>query len=97
MAQLISIEELEATINRALRAAPPVNGRLSPELCILAEIYGNMIYARARSVDLEQLADDIKPLAGKLLGLASIQQPSIDSGSKVCPYDPNAETCDVCQ
>lgn len=96
MAQLISIEELEATINRVLRSAPPVNGRLSPELCILAEIYGNMIYARARSVDLDQLAEDVRPLAVKLL--AAFNKDALDDvGNTVCPYGPNSESCEVCQ
>lgn len=68
MAQLISVEELEATINRIRLEKPPVDGCLSPELRVLAEIYGNMIYERAREVDLDQLPERIKPAALLLLG-----------------------------
>lgn len=96
MAQLISVEEVEATINRVRREKPPINGRLSPELCVLAEIYGNMIYARARSVDLDQLAENIRPAAVQLLGRSGTELPA-DSGDKVCSYGPDAEACEVCQ
>ena len=68
MAHIITIEELEATINRIRLEKPPVDGRLSPELRVLAEIYGNMIYERAREVDLDQLPEKIKPAALQLLG-----------------------------
>ena len=96
MTQLILVEELEATINRIRREKPPVNGGLSPELCLLAEIYGNMIYARERSVDLDQLAENVRPMAVRLLGSPGPGS-SIDGGNKVCSYGPGAEACDVCQ
>lgn len=96
MTQLISVEELEATINRVRREMPPVNGGLSPELCVLVEIYGNMIYARERSVDLDQLAENIRPMAVKLLARPSLDS-ATDAGSAACPYGPHAETCEVCQ
>lgn len=66
MAQIITLEELEATINRVRLEKPPVGGRLSPELRVLAEIYGNVIYERAREVDLDQLPEKIRPAALQL-------------------------------
>lgn len=38
MAHIISIKELEATINHVRRIAPPVDGVLSPDLRTLAEV-----------------------------------------------------------
>jgi len=70
VAQIISVEELEATINRIRHEKPAVGGRLSPELRVLAEIYGNMIYEQARQVDLDQLPEKIRPAALQLLGKA---------------------------
>lgn len=70
MAQIITVEELEATINRIRLEKPPVGGRLSPGLRVLAEIYGNMIYERAHEVDLNQLPEKIKTAALQLLGTA---------------------------
>lgn len=96
MPQLISAEELEATINRVRRETSPVNGRLSPELCVLAEIYGNMIYARERVVDLDQLAENVRPMAVKLLGTSGTNSSNEGSG-KVCPYGQNSDTCEACQ
>ncbi len=58
MAEVMSIEELEATINTVCRHAPSVNGRLSPALCIFAELYGTMIYYRMRSIDIAQLTEE---------------------------------------
>lgn len=96
MVQLVSVQEVEATINRVRREKPPINGRLSPELNVLAEIYGNMIYARAQSVDLDQLAENIRPAAIQLLGNLG-PEPSVENGNKVCSYGPDAEACEVCQ
>jgi len=60
MARVISIEELEKVINQVRRTAPPVDGVLSPALRIFAEIYGVMIYDRARLVDIDGLAEDAR-------------------------------------
>lgn len=70
MAKIITLEELEATINRVRLEKPPVGGRLSPELRVLAEIYGNVIYERAREVDLDQLPEKIRPAALQLFRAA---------------------------
>lgn len=96
MAQLISVEEVEATINRVRGEKPPINGRLSPELCVLAEIYGNMIYARVRSVDLDQLADHVRPAAFQLLRRSGMES-SAENDNKACLYGPDAQECEVCQ
>lgn len=69
MAMLISIEELEGTINKVRRLAPPVCGILSPDLRILAEIYGVVIFNRSKWVDLDQLDESTKLTAVKCLGL----------------------------
>ena len=45
--------------------APPVDGVLSPELRILAEIYSDIISDRTQLVDLDQLADDRRLLAAR--------------------------------
>jgi hypothetical protein len=97
MALIISIEELEATINWIRRVAPPVNGVLSPDLRVLAEIYGNMIYAHARSVDLDKLAESIRPTAIRLLETSKTVKSPIDVINTVCPYGPDVESCDACQ
>jgi len=70
VAKIITLEELEATINRVRLEKPPVGGRLSPELRVLAEIYGNVIYERAREVDLDQLPEKIRPAALQLFRAA---------------------------
>ncbi len=90
MAQLISIEKLEATINSLRHVVPPIDGVLSQELRILAEIYGNMIYMRARYIDLDKLPDNVRPMAAALLGAAT-------EGKNDCSYDPNRAICDACQ
>lgn len=69
MAELISIEELEATINKVRRLAPPIDGVLSPDLRTLAEIYGAMIFRRWKLVDLDQLDKSTRLTAAKCLGL----------------------------
>ncbi|MBZ2207183.1 DUF3717 domain-containing protein [Massilia soli] len=75
MAQLIAIEQLEAIINRVRLLAPPVDGVLSPELRILAEIYGNMIADPTQLLDLELLAEQIRPVALTLLGAPPRDRP----------------------
>ena len=75
MAQLIAIEQLEAIINRVRLLAPPVDGVLSPELRILAEIYANMIADRTQLIDLELLAEQIRPVALTLLGAPPSDRP----------------------
>ncbi|MEX5744535.1 DUF3717 domain-containing protein [Massilia sp. X63] len=70
MALFVPIEELEATINKVRRVAPPVNGVLSPELRTLAEIYGVMIYASERSIDLDRLSESTRLTVVRCLALA---------------------------
>lgn len=70
MALFVPIEELEATINKVRRVAPPVNGVLSPELRTLAEIYGVMIYASERLIDLDQLSESTRLTVVRCLALA---------------------------
>ncbi|WP_442920683.1 DUF3717 domain-containing protein [Massilia sp. DD77] len=69
MVFLISIQELEATINRIRNTAPPIDGVLSPELRVLAEIYGTMIYEHSLSIDLDQLSESTKLMVLYCLGL----------------------------
>lgn len=69
MALFVAIEELEATINKVRRLAPPVNGVLSPELRTLAEIYGAMIYASERLIDLDRLSESTQLTVVRCLAL----------------------------
>ena len=75
MAQPITIEELEAIINRIRIVAPPIDGELSPELRILAEIYSNMISDHIQLIDLDPLAEQIRPVAITLLGVPLDKRP----------------------
>lgn len=96
LAHLISIAELEAKINQIRVIAPPINGVLSTELRIMAEIYGNMIYTKAQSVDLHQLAINTQPAVFKLLeNLFNLQLNNGESSSR--PYGPNSDSCEACQ
>jgi len=97
MALFISIEELEATINHVRRVAPPVDGVLSPDLRTLAEVYGTMIYARAKSVDLDLLAEDIRPTAIRCLKLTRSSKLSTKPGNSNCTDGPNTGACEVRQ
>jgi hypothetical protein len=54
MKSTITISELEEAINRSRRMQPVRSGVLPPDLRIMAEFYGRMIYERRLSVDLEQ-------------------------------------------
>lgn len=66
MARLISIEELEASINLARRTWQS-GGGLSPALQILAEVYGKMIYDHARWLDIDQLSETARLVADEWL------------------------------
>lgn len=52
----LTITELEAAINRCARARPPMNYVLGPDLRVLADIYGDMIYRRLRILELASLS-----------------------------------------
>jgi hypothetical protein len=97
MALFISIEKLEATINHVRRVAPPVDGVLSQDLCTLAEVYGTMIYARAKSVDLDLLAEDIRLTAIRSMKLTKSSKLYTKPGKTNCTYGPNTDACEVCQ
>lgn len=75
MAQPITIEALEAIINRIRIVAPAVEGELSPELRILAERYSNMISDNIQLMDLDPLAVHIRPVAITLLGVPLDKRP----------------------
>jgi hypothetical protein len=58
--QPLPISLLEQAINRA-RADRPASGAasaLSPDVALLAGVYGRLIHQRADAIDIEQLSDD---------------------------------------
>jgi hypothetical protein len=59
--------ELEGVINRSIRSAPPSNGVLPPDLRALADLYGNMIFDRAPSVDIALQPERIRLVVLKWL------------------------------
>jgi hypothetical protein len=60
MTVLVDIVQLEAEINRRLGVEPPVDGKLSPTLEALAEVYAGMIFHRRRQVDVEALPEAVR-------------------------------------
>lgn len=59
---MVSITELEAAINRA-RHAHPAHGReaaLSPDVALLAALYGELIYRRAHQFELATLSPELR-------------------------------------
>jgi hypothetical protein len=83
MALFVPIEELEATINKVRRMAPPVDGVLSPELRTLAELYGVMIYASERLIDLDQLSESTRLTVVRCLALAGTTDLSIKARTSI--------------
>lgn len=49
----LTITELEGAINRSIRAEQPPNGVLTQDWRALADLYGNMIFDHAQSVDVD--------------------------------------------
>ncbi|GJI92197.1 DUF3717 domain-containing protein [Duganella hordei] len=60
MTVLVDIVQLEAEINRRLGVEPPVDGKLSPTLETLAEVYAGMILRHQREVDVEALPEPVR-------------------------------------
>lgn len=92
MPRIVTITQLETAINRLREIAPPVNYVLSPDLRVMAEIYGGMIFAHAELIDLEQQPDALRQVVFKWL-------PTRVEAPNVCTYrtgDPGAD-CEACQ
>jgi len=64
MEQMITIQELEAAINRRLCQLPP-GGGLTPALQLLATLYGQMIYGRLQVMAWDQLAPAVRAVLGE--------------------------------
>lgn len=56
----ISIERLEQAINRAKSAFPSQDSVLSADVLALGDIYGLMIYHRARVLDVSSMGEAAK-------------------------------------
>jgi hypothetical protein len=93
--KVLTMAELEGAINRSIRAAPPRNGVLPPDLRALADLYGNMIFDRALSVDI-----DLQPERIRLVVLKWLSTTPPRAQDDVCPLpgrDPGIESYDACQ
>lgn len=92
MPRIVTITQLETAINRLREIAPPVNYVLSPDLRVMAEIYGRMIFAHAELIDVEQQLDAFRQVVLKWL-------PPKAEAPNVCTYrtgDPEAD-CEASQ
>jgi hypothetical protein len=56
----LSISQLEAAINRARAVAPAsgIEASLSPDVALLARLYGEMIFRHHSHLDVETLSDE---------------------------------------
>jgi len=64
MAAMVTMMELEAGINRLLRAQPVVAGELAAAVRVLAELYGQMIYRRQALLALAELTPELRAALG---------------------------------
>jgi hypothetical protein len=82
----LTITELEGAINRSIKAEPPRNCVLPPDLRALADLYGTMIFGHAQSVDIDQQPERIRLAVLKWLPA----HPPIAPGAACLPsaYDP---------
>lgn len=55
MPNIVTIMQVEAAINRARVAHPAVDHTLSPQVCVLAELYAS--HLRATTLDVDQLPE----------------------------------------
>jgi hypothetical protein len=92
---MLTIAELEQAINRSIKAEPPQDGVLPPDLRAMAEVYGNMIYSKAHSVDVDQQPAHIQLAVRKWL--PSSQAVSPGSACTLQAGDPGIESCEACQ
>jgi hypothetical protein len=56
----VHLDELEAAINRCRHECLTDNQILPPNLRMLAEVYGTMLYERAHSMDLRRFSPDVQ-------------------------------------
>lgn len=67
----MSIVGLEQAINQCKRLHPPVDYVLSPELRMLATLWGDMIYRHIETIELDALPAELKSLVERWhLGIA---------------------------
>ena len=64
MEQTITIQEVEAAINRRLCQVRPGDG-LTPALQLLATLYGQMIYGRLQRVAVDKLTPEVRVVLGE--------------------------------
>lgn len=67
----MSIVSLEQAINQCKRVHPPVDYVLSPELRMLATLWGDMIYRHIETIELDALPAELKSVVARWhLGIA---------------------------
>lgn len=98
MHYILQIGQLEEAINRCKRAQPFSNGVLPPDLRIMAELYGEMIFRHLDSINLETQSPLLRAVFAKWATLADR-----DIASKAAPIcslrtgDTGFDGCEACQ
>lgn len=99
MAFFIDIEQLELAINRLKKAQPVADYILPPDLRLMAEVYGAMIYSRQTHIDVEAQPADKRRVLLQWIPAPSGKEESNPAGA-VCamrPGDPGFDGCEACQ
>lgn len=99
MAFIIDIEQLELAINRLKTAQPVADYILPPDLRLMAEVYGAMIYSRQTHIDVEAQPSDKRRVLLQWISASSGKEESNPAGA-VCVIqsgDPGFDGCEACQ
>lgn len=96
---IIDIEQLERAINHLKKSQPVVDNILPPDLRLMAEVYGTMIYFLQKHLDLEAQPADKRRVLLQWISASSGKEESNPAGA-VCvtrPKDAGFNVCDACQ
>ncbi|MBZ2206549.1 DUF3717 domain-containing protein [Massilia soli] len=95
---VITIVQLESAINRARDQHPPIDCVLHWSVKMLAEVYSQMIYQKASTLELDNLPNSIRDEV--FLWIPGDVEPFVAGTSQACSYrtgDPGFDSCEACQ
>ena len=97
----LKIAELEAAINCCKNAEPFTNGVLSPDVRLMATLYGEMIFHHLESVAFDGLSTSLTTVLKKWKAVAESRSGSgSDQVAQYCPLRAGVsglEGCEACE
>ncbi len=98
MGSILKIVQLEAAINRCRVAKPFTDGILPTDMRLMAELYGEMIFRRLESVDVDTRSAPLRAVLAKWT--AGAEPKAVPAPEAFCAFRPagtGSDDCEACQ